>query len=97
MGFFGPGIPAGCGEMNVEEINEPIGVLASFSGGEIRPLRFRWGGRTYRIEAVNGRWIDRSGDGYSLHYSVQVGQETYYLHFAGTEVQWWLDRVVLEG
>jgi len=83
--------------MSVEEVGEAISVLASFSGGEARPVRFRWGARAYRIDAVNGQWIDRRGDGYSLHYSVQVGQETYYMHFAAGEVQWWLDRVILEG
>jgi hypothetical protein len=82
--------------MNIEKIDEPIRVLAVFSGGAIEPLRFRWGGRTYKIDRVNGRWTDRGQDGYSLHYSVQVGQETYHVHFSGPEVQWWLDRVVTE-
>jgi len=83
--------------MNIEEIGEPIRVLAAFSGGSAEPVRFRWAGRTYKIDTINGRWIDRSGEGYSLHYSVQIGQETYYLHFASQEVQWWLDRLILPG
>jgi len=83
--------------MSVEEVGEAISVVASFSGGKARPVRFRWGSRTYRIDAVNGQWVDRSGDAYSLHYSVQAGQETFYIHFEAGEVQWWLDRVILEG
>jgi len=83
--------------MRIERIGEPVGVLADFSGGTAEPLRFRWNGRTYEVDRVNARWIDRQGDIYSLHYSVQVGQETYFLHFAGAEVQWWLDQVILEG
>ncbi|MHC4983833.1 MAG: hypothetical protein ACYTF6_11800 [Planctomycetota bacterium] len=83
--------------MNIEKIDEPIRVLAVFSAGAIDPLRFRWGKRTYKIDRINGRWTDRSGnDGYSLHYSVQVGQETYYIHFSSTEVQWWLDEVIVD-
>lgn len=82
--------------MNIEEIDEPIRVIAAFSGGTADPLRFRWGGRTYKVDAVNGRWVDRGGEGYSLHYSVQVGEETYYIHFAASQVQWWLDRVVVQ-
>ena len=82
--------------MNVEEIGEAIGVIARFTGGSAEPVRFRWGRRTYTVEAINGRWIDRSGDGYSLHYSVQVGDETYYLHFDSVQVQWWLDQVVVQ-
>ena len=83
--------------MNVEEIGEPIAVIARFTGGAAEPVRFRWGSRTFNVDAINVRWIDRGGDGYSLHYSVQVGDETYYIHFASQDVQWWLDRVVVES
>ncbi len=79
--------------MKIEEIDEPIRVLADCAGGRMTPVRFRWSGRTYAVDTVNGRWIDR--DGCALHYSVQAGDETYYLHFAGNDVQWWLDRVVV--
>ena len=83
--------------MLIETISEPIRVVAAFSGGGIEPLRFRWQGRTYQIETINARWVDRQADGYSLHYSVRVGQETYYLHFSAQDVQWWLDEVILDG
>ena len=82
--------------MDMVEIDEPIRVLAAFSGGGVEPLRFGWHGQTYEIEAVNGRWVDRSGRDYSLHFSVQAGAETYYLHFASSDVQWWLDRLIVE-
>lgn len=81
--------------MDIQDIHEPIGVVAACSGGSIRPRQFRWGSRLYKVEAINGQWVDRSGDGYRLHYSVQVGQETYLIHFAGAEVQWWLDQVIV--
>ena len=81
--------------MRSELIGEPIQVLAAFQGGQARPLRFRWSGRTYRVEAVNASWLDRHPDGLCLHYSVQVGEETYFVHFDGKETQWWLDRIVL--
>ena len=84
-------------DMKIEEISEPIRVLADFSGGQATPVRFRWGQRTYVVDTVNGRWTDRSGDGYALHTSVQVGDETYYIHFASADAQWWLDRVVMDG
>jgi len=83
--------------MKIENIGEPIRVLADFSGGSAVPRRFRWSGRTYDISAVNGQWIDRSGDSYALHFSVQVGDETYYIHFASGQVQWWVDKVIVDG
>lgn len=82
--------------MNIEEIREPIRVLAAFGGGQAEPVRLEWAGRTYKISAVNCSWTDPSGEGYSLHYSVQVGDETYYLHFDSAQVQWWLDQVVVQ-
>ena len=83
--------------MLIEKIGEPIRVVAAFSGARVEPLRFRWQSRTYQIESINGQWIDRQNNSYSLHYSVQVGQETYYLHFSAQDVQWWLDEVILDG
>ena len=83
--------------MSVEKVHIPVRVLADCGGGQVTPLRFLWGERTCRIDAVNGRWIDRSGDGECLHYSVQVGDETVYLHFDLEELQWWLDQVVTPG
>ena len=35
--------------------------------------------------------------GQASYYSVQVGEETYYIHFASGEVQWWLVEVILPG
>ena len=60
------------------------------------PIRFQWSGRTYRIDAINGRWTDRQGDAYSLHFSVQSGPETFAIHFASVAVQWWLDQVMTD-
>ena len=82
--------------MNIEKIGEPIRVLAACSAGRIDPVRFRWGGRTYQVDAINCRWTDRHGEGYCLHYSVQAGGQTYLLHFGSKEVQWWLDETAVE-
>jgi len=83
--------------MLIEKIGEPIRVVASFSGGGAKPVRFHWQGRTYQVESINGQWFDRQNNNYSLHYSVQVGQETYYIHFSSQDVQWWLDEVILDA
>ncbi|HUU21612.1 MAG TPA: hypothetical protein VM389_03670 [Phycisphaerae bacterium] len=82
--------------MNILRIDEPIRVLADFSGGSVRPLRFRWAGRTCRVEAVNGQWVDRQGDHPSMHFSVQAGDETYLIHLASGDMQWWLDEVIAD-
>lgn len=83
--------------MKIETIDEPIRVLVDCAGGSMTPLRFRWSGRTYRVEAVNARWVDRSGVGYRLCFSVQCSDETFLLHFDSKEVQWWLDQTGTDG
>lgn len=82
--------------MLVETINEPVRVLAVFSGGQISPVKFRWKTREMDVFAVNARWRDRRGDDWAYHFSVEAGDETYYLHFATDDMQWWLDQVILE-
>ena len=82
-------------EMNIERINQPVGVLAEFTGGECKPLRFLWKRRTYEVDCVNGRWIDRHGETPTLNFSVQVGEETYYLRFLTGPMQWWLEQVIV--
>jgi len=81
--------------MEPERIDEPIRVLADCAGGELHPLRFRWLQRTYKVDAVNARWIDRKGEIYSLHYSVQADGQTYFIHFDSSGVQWWLDETII--
>ncbi len=82
--------------MRTETIEEPVRVLAVFAGGEVNPVRFRWGTREMDVFAINARWTDRDRDDCVHHYSVQAGEETYYLHFSSRDLQWWLDQVVLE-
>ena len=86
----------GCYAMRVEDIGERIEVLAVCSVGGVKPLRFTWSGRAYEIQTVNARWTDRAGGSYSLHYSVQVGDETYLLRFSGADLQWWLDQQMVD-
>jgi len=83
--------------MNVEKIDTPIRVLADCSSGAVTPLRILWNNRTYRVDRVNGRWSDHSGDGPVLNFSVQVGNETFMVHFDLLDVQWWLDQIVIEA
>lgn len=82
--------------MQIEKIEEPVRVLAVFSGGDVNPVRFRWKTRELDIFSINARWLDRHGEECNRHYSVQVGDETYMLHFSSQDMQWWLDQVVLE-
>lgn len=82
--------------MNIETIEEPVRVYAVFAGGEVNPVRFRWGVREFDVFAINARWVDRQPSDCTHHYSVQAEEQTYYLHFSSNDLQWWLDQVIVE-
>lgn len=81
--------------MNIEKIDESIRMLADFSGGTCRPVKFSRKNRSYTIDAVNAQWIDRHGGTLALHYSVQASGQTWFVHFNVNDVQWWVDQVVV--
>lgn len=81
-------------QMDLVTIDEKIAVLAAFAEGKLTPLRFRWQGRTFHVNHLNGQWQERDGVATTRHYSVQVGADTYFLCYHERELQWSLDQVV---
>ena len=80
--------------MNLVTIEERIRMLALCESGSIRPLRFQWNSRTFRVGRINGSWRERHGEHYRLHYSLQSGDETFFVHFSSQQTQWWLDQIM---
>jgi hypothetical protein len=80
-----------------ETLSQAVSVRADFRGGEITPRLFRRGARTYTVDAVNARWIDREGARPVHRFSVQAEGDTYFLSFLPGEAAWRLERVVMEG
>lgn len=83
--------------MLVEDLNEPVSVRADFSGGHIRPQAFRRGGRTHKISAVNAHWINRESTHPEHNFSVQAGDETYFLCLKTADMSWHLTKVIVDG
>ena len=83
--------------MLIEEIDEPIDVIALFHGGKLRPIRFQWNGRTYPVKAVHSSWEDREGIHRRCFFSLAAAGSTYHIHLRTQDLLWVLDRVVLDG
>lgn len=83
--------------MQEEKLGDVISVRADFSGGEITPRILKRNGKTYRVSAVNARWIDREGGHPSYHFSVQAGADTCFLSFHTGDMLWRIEKVVLPG
>jgi hypothetical protein len=84
--------------LHIEQINEPIKVRADFQGGEIRPLRFKRGGREHRIKSVNAHWETREGRRKLHYFSVTIDSgDVCQLFFNNEELVWWLDTIMMAG
>lgn len=78
----------------IEEIFEPIDVLASFSGGRLIPCFFSWRKRRYRVAEVTSRWSDYQGEAKRFFFSVLTdGVNLYELSFNTRTLNWELLRI----
>lgn len=99
--FFGKGLNF-YGEdkfkMVYEEIFESIEVISLFKEGKLQPLRFKWNGRTYKINRVNGHWVSHLGQGKQYHFSLIADSTDYFeITFDTSSFDWQIARVCMEG
>jgi len=81
-----------------EELDEPIAVIALYADGRLRPLRFRWSGRVYRIARVTGHWIVQEGDNKHHHYAVLCERSNVFeICYDSKNLGWRLRSVYLDG
>lgn len=81
-----------------EELDEPIAVLVLFEDGQLRPLRFRWNNRTYRIDRITGHWIVHEGQNRHHHYAALCeGSDVFELCYDPKHTAWWLRGICVEG
>jgi hypothetical protein len=84
--------------MRFEDINDPIEMIAVFRAGKMRPLRFRWRDRVYKIVRINGGWISDQGKTRFYHFSVMSeSPDVYEISYNPDRFSWSMDRVCLEG
>ena len=84
--------------MRFEDIGETIEVIALFDKGKLRPLKFRWKGRVFKIERVNGGWKSDQGEHRFHHFSVMSdGPDVYEISYNPDRFSWEIDRVCMEG
>ncbi len=53
-----------------QDIEDDIDVIALFEGYKLRPLRFRWNNRVYKITRVTGDWKSDVGQYKLRHFAV---------------------------
>lgn len=71
-----------------------ISVLASFGRPyRVRPLRFRWAGRTIDVKEVTYCWKTKEGRNERYHFSVTDGGALYELTFDTASLLWRVERL----
>ncbi len=84
--------------MKFEDIFEPIEVISHFKDGAIRPLRFKWNGRAYKIKQWYGFWVNHQGYGKQYHFSVRAdSSDQIELLFDDSDLTWQIARVGMDG
>jgi len=84
--------------MVYEDIFEQIEVISLFNEGKIRPLRFKWNGRIYKVNKINGHWVNPQGYTKQHHFSIIADSSDYFEIMLDTSnFEWQIARVCLEG
>jgi hypothetical protein len=85
-------------KMMYEDIYEVIEVISLFKDGKIKPLRFKWNGRVYKVNRLNGHWVSPQGYNKQYHFSIIADSHDYFeIMFDTANFEWQLARVCLEG
>ncbi len=81
-----------------EKINERIDTLVFFDGSQIKPLRFRWNGRIYRIKEVTANWQTRRGIYIQKRFTAVDRSENYFqLCYDLSKTGWSITSVLQEN
>ena len=74
--------------------NEQIQVLAEFKNGNLKPRKFRWQGRLYRVKQICGAYRHREGEHMTHNYSVMAQNGCVYeITFKYKDTNWYLRKV----
>jgi len=80
------------------DTGEKISVIVSFGPRyRIRPVRFKWSGRTFEVKEITYMWKTNEGQNLIHHFSVTDGKSMYELTFDATSLTWKLEGVETEA
>ncbi len=80
-----------------QDIEEPVDVIAVFEKSKMRPIRFRWKNRVYKISQVTGTWCSEIGRYRYRHFAVMDDASNFFeLSFDERDTAWLLTKVMVE-
>jgi hypothetical protein len=73
---------------------QPIEVVALFEKGKMKPIRFRLGGKVFKIQQINGSWENRVGKYKKIHFAVvDSASNLFEISYDEREMNWSLERI----
>jgi hypothetical protein len=80
-----------------QDMDESIEVVALFECHKMRPVRFRWSGRTYKISEVTGDWKTDIGAYKVHHYAVVDSSSNFFqLTYDERQTSWVISKIWVE-
>lgn len=81
----------------ITDINEPIKVKLIVGQGTIKIISLFWNNKVIPVESITYRWITKKGLFPLFHFALSVNNTIMEVHFDPVKLQWFLDRIHLNG
>lgn len=77
-----------------KDLDEQVSVIAVFEKGDMRPYRFFWKDRAFKVARVTGRWKAPQGDTWKRHFSVvDSADNVFHLTYEERSMRWAISKV----
>lgn len=73
--------------VSTDNINEKAKVMAIFDDN-LRPVKFKWRGREFKVDKINYRWRRREGRVNFEHFSLETDRGLYELSYNLQTLHW---------
>lgn len=81
----------------IQKLNDQISVLGLFQAGQLKPLRFIWQKRSFKISCITTCYQIKDGGVTRQVFAVESLGNIYKLIYSPLDSTWVLDEVYLEG
>lgn len=80
-----------------QEMDEPIEVVVLFQSSKMKPSRFRWKDRVYKISEVTGDWKTDVGSYRIRHFAVvDTSSNFFQLSYDERKTSWVISKIWVE-
>jgi hypothetical protein len=80
-----------------QEMDDPIEVVVLFQNNKMKPARFRWKERIYKVAEVTGDWKTDVGAYRIRHFAVVDGSSNFFqLSYDERKTSWVISKIWVE-